>query len=309
MNAREIVLALGGRWCGHYGMVKCPTHDDHTPSLELSDGENGDVLVFCFAGCSWGGVRDALRRDGLLPDRGSGVAQRPDLEAQALREAEQEAEKQKRIQAARQIWREAVSAIDTHVETYLCVRGITISPPPTIRFHPDLPHGPSKLGFPTMVAAVQGPDRKITGIHRTFLLPSGEGKARVSSPRMMLGCISGGAVRLAKAGPKLAIAEGIESALSVAQACPETPVWAALSVANMGKVVLPPIVRELVLCLDGDAPGTPAADAAHNAGQMFLREGRKVRIARPPRGMDFNDLLRLPENVVSFEAHRETHHD
>ena len=308
MTAREMVLALGGRWHGHYGMVKCPVHADRTPSLKVSDGENGETVVHCFAGCPWQDVKAALRRDGLLPELDSGTAPRPDPEVQARRMAEHEAEKQKRTRAARQIWRDSVSAINTLVETYFCSRGITLPPPPTIRFHPSLPHGPTKLTFPAMVAAVQGPDRKITGVHRTFLLPSGKGKAWVSSPKMMLGCISGGAVRLAKAGAKLIIAEGIESALSVAQACPEKPVWAALAVANMGKMVLPPIVRVVVLCLDGDALGTPAADAARNAAQGFLREGREVRIARPPSGKDFNDLLLQPETVVPLEAHRESCH-
>ena len=76
----------------------------------------------------------------------------------------------------------------------------------------------------------------------------------------------------------------------------------------MGKVVLPPIVREVILCLDGDVPGTPAAEVADNAAQIFLRGGRKVRIARPPSGMDFNDLLLQPKTVVPLEAHRGARH-
>ncbi len=316
MSAHEIVKALGGRWHGSYGMVKCPTHHPDTePSLKVSDGENGDVIVHCFAGCPWQDVKAALRRRGLLPELDAGsaargqTAPRPDPEAQARRKAACEAEERRRVETARLLWRQALPVTrGDSAGRYLASRGLHAPWPPTIRFHPSLLHGPTKLSFPAMIGAVQGPDRKITGIHRTFLLPSGGGKARVSLPKMMLGCISGGAVRLAKAGAKLAIAEGVESALSVAQACPEMPVWAALSVANMGKVVLPPIVREVVLCLDGDAPGSPAADAAHNAAQVFLREGREVRIARPPKGMDFNDLLCLPENVVPLETRRRAHH-
>ena len=34
-------------------------------------------------------------------------------------------------------------------------------------------------------------------------------------------------------------------------------------------------------------------------------EGRTVKIARPPQGMDFNDLLLKPENVVPFTARME----
>ncbi len=44
--------------------------------------------------------------------------------------------------------------------------------------------------------------------------------------------------------------------------------------------------------------------AANEAAQRFLREGRVVRIARAPVGMDFNDVLVLPENVVPFDVRK-----
>ena len=37
MGAKEIVAALGGRWCGNYGLSPCPTHDDRRPSLKVRD--------------------------------------------------------------------------------------------------------------------------------------------------------------------------------------------------------------------------------------------------------------------------------
>jgi len=39
---------------------------------------------------------------------------------------------------------------------------------------------------------------------------------------------------------------------------------------------------------DGDKPGEVAARAA---ALRWKGEGRRVRIARPPQGMDFNDML------------------
>jgi hypothetical protein len=39
---------------------------------------------------------------------------------------------------------------------------------------------------------------------------------------------------------------------------------------------------------DGDDPGEAAAQSC---ALRWKREGRHVRIARPPEGMDFNDLL------------------
>ncbi len=148
-----------------------------------------------------------------------------------------------------------------------------------------------------MVAAVQAPDRSITGIHRTFLTLDGTKKAPVSQNKMMLGKCAGGAVRLAAVADKLALAEGIETALSVLQAT-GIPTWATLSTSGLKAVILPDEVREVIICADGDEAGE---QAAQDAAQRFLREGREVRMARAPAGMDFNDLLVLPENVVPLD--------
>jgi DNA primase len=48
-------------------------------------------------------------------------------------------------------------------------------------------------------------------------------------------------------------------------------------------------VGEVILLADGDEAGEAAA---RDAGMRWMREGRRVRIARPPWGMDFNDMLR-----------------
>ena len=40
--------------------ARCPAHDDHDPSLEATLGNNGGVVVKCFAGCSFEDITDAL---------------------------------------------------------------------------------------------------------------------------------------------------------------------------------------------------------------------------------------------------------
>ena len=117
---------------------------------------------------------------------------------------------------------------------------------------------------------------------------------------MTLGPVAGGAVRLAAIGPTLALSEGLETGLSVLQST-GLPVWACLSTSGLKGVILPETVREVVLCADGDAPGQAAAEAA---AQRFIGEGRVARIARPPAGFDFNDMLRLPENVALLDTRR-----
>jgi hypothetical protein len=44
----------------------------------------------------------------------------------------------------------------------------------------------------------------------------------------------------------------------------------------------------VIVLADGDDPGEAAAQ---DCAWRWKREGRRVRIGRPPRGMDFNDLL------------------
>jgi hypothetical protein len=103
----------------------------------------------------------------------------------------------------------------------------------------------------------------------------------------MLGPCRGAAVRLAVPGDLLMVGEGIETCLAAMQATGR-PALAALSTSGLRALDLPDAVREVVVLADGDDAGEAAAqDCAHR----WKREGRFVRIARPLRGCDFNDLL------------------
>ena len=35
-----------------YWMAQCPAHPDNNPSMEISETEEGTVLLHCFAGCT-----------------------------------------------------------------------------------------------------------------------------------------------------------------------------------------------------------------------------------------------------------------
>lgn len=41
----------------------CPAHDDREPSLSIAEAEGGTVLLHCFAGCPFGEILAALRRE------------------------------------------------------------------------------------------------------------------------------------------------------------------------------------------------------------------------------------------------------
>lgn len=40
--------------------ARCPAHDDHTPSLTISETDDGKVLLRCWAGCETAAVLAAL---------------------------------------------------------------------------------------------------------------------------------------------------------------------------------------------------------------------------------------------------------
>jgi phage/plasmid primase-like uncharacterized protein len=139
-----------------------------------------------------------------------------------------------------------------------------------------------------MVAAViLWPAQEIMGIHRTFLDSQGR-KANVNTPKMALGPVKGGAVRLRTHAATLAICEGIETGLAVSQSmC--ISVWCALSASNLPNVNLPDDVQNVVICADHDIAGLQAAE---RAATRYQNEGRAVSVATPPEpGQDFNDLL------------------
>ena len=107
----------------------------------------------------------------------------------------------------------------------------------------------------------------------------------------MLGPVSGGAVRLGPATPRLAIAEGIEEALTVAQSCTELVVWSGLSTTHMAKLTVPAEVDDLIVCANKEEAGERAA---HQLIKRFLATGtmRTAKLALPKGAADFNDLLR-----------------
>ena len=130
----------GVRRRGGGAMARCPAHDDRTPSLSITQADNGNVLWKCFAGCSQADVTQALRRIGALP-----AADEP-VEPAAAAAAERAARAAQKAAAAGngkptgppalpdRLWRGARTAAGTPAERYLAEeRGL----PAAVR-HPDI---------------------------------------------------------------------------------------------------------------------------------------------------------------------------
>lgn len=293
--------------------------------------ERGDALDLV-AACRYGGDLRAAYTWALTwlgwSDRAAPAPRRPapPPENPATEAAEAEAKRRRALA----LWLEARPAIaGTPVDCYLKARGIDLATlgrqPRALRYHPALWNAESGRKWDAMVAAVRGPDGKHVATHRTWLaLVPRPGtnlyrwtKAPLEVPKKVLGSIgdgfiplwrgaSGKPLREAPAGDTIVIAEGIETALSVAVACPEYRVISAISLGGLARVALPPAIGTVILAYDNDPPpprDTPPEDrrwgawrkqrAARRAAALrYAREGRTVKVAWPPvPGADWNDIL------------------
>jgi putative DNA primase/helicase len=289
MSAARIAALLGdARREGRGWRCRCPLHGGC--SLVLRDGHEGLLLLTCWAGCNRLDVLAELRRCGLLDQRAD--------HAPRIVPAPRCSDDASRIARARNIWRNTEREAGSIAKRYLAGRGIVLDQWPTaLRLHPRCPRPRDDAGnfvspLPAMVALVEHVARGPIGVHCTYLRPDGGSKADLEKPKAIFGPVAGGAVRfgMPRAGQWLAVAEGIETALSVAAAC-SMPAWAALSAGGIKNLILPPEARHIVICADHDANGV-GERAARAAGTRWIAEGRRVRVAEPPEpDTDFNDVL------------------
>ena len=282
LRAIDISRALNGRKSGRGFVACCPAHDDRNASLSICDSADGKVLVRCHAGCGQALVISTLHRRNLWNAAENDRAPRT-MNQRPHRVIEPAAPHE----FALSIWKKAVPIAGTIAETYLQSRALEAPAPDALRFHAGLKH-PAGGHWPALVSLVtRATDGASVGIHRTFIARDGSGKAPIEPARMMLGPSRGGVVRLAAAGSALMIGEGIETCLSAMQAT-GLPAWAALSTSGLRAAVLPAEIAQIIILADGDAPGEAAAQ---DCAAQWSAEGRHVSIARPPRGLDFNDVL------------------
>jgi len=184
----------------------------------------------------------------------------------------------------------------TMAETYLRNRAITVfSGATSLRFHPRCyyrqdEHAPTET-WPAMIAAVTDLSGDLTGVQRTWLDPSGCGKAPIDTPRRAMGPLLGNGVRLGQTTGNdcaMAAGEGIETMLSLRCILTTLPMTAALSGAHLAALQLPPALRRLYIARDLDPAGHVAtarlADRARDAGIEALVLSSRLG--------DFNDDLR-----------------
>jgi putative DNA primase/helicase len=294
-----IVRALGGDlWAGgRRANVPGPGHgpDDRSVSLLLSGGR---VVVNCFAGDDWRAVLAELEGLGLVDGQGR-LVDAGDVAADVAPQPG----RRERLAAARQLWSEGLPLGRSLSARHLELRGVA-APAEGLRHHPEVPAavyartGPRR---PALLAAIRAVSGELVGVEVTYLAPNGT-RARLRLPRKTVGlCPAGAAVRLAPAGARLLVGEGVFTCLSAAGRY-GLPAWALLSTRNLRRWRPPAGVHFVLIAADRGADGEASARALAASLQAY-GVAAALRWPPPPFG-DWNEALGMSPGEAEGEGGR-----
>jgi putative DNA primase/helicase len=258
-------------------LARCPAHDDRTHSLSITV-RDGRLLLYCFAGCNVDDVCAALGirlSDLFTPNQQAGQPLTPPTRPS---ERQSSLPSTDDLNAWESEWQRA-RAEHPLLRRYFIARGLAITPPPTLRigYHHNAPY---------LLARIESVTGDLRGLHRTHLAPDG---SRRLERRMAKGSrVLGSTIRLYPACERLAVAEGIETALAVNQMT-GWPVWATISASGMAALEVPNTVGAVLICADHDDTGIKAAKTL---AQRLAGDRRSVSLSISPRkGSDWLDVL------------------
>lgn len=218
------------------------------------------------------------------------------LKTEAQKDAEARAhEEQKRLnrEAICSVWNASVPVTeDCPAGRYLAHRGIALKD-----------YSVTGLRFNesecAMIAAVRDAAGKCVTLHKTYLTPNGR-KADVAHPKLLMKLaaetMSGAAIRLAPHREVLALAEGIETALSVTFAT-GIPCWSTVSATGLEAVHVPEEVKTVLVFADKDRSETGGkaakklVDRLSQIGKLAVVVCIEEPIPEGAKGIDWNDVL------------------
>jgi DNA primase len=303
----------------------CPFHKEKTPSFALVADKG---FFHCFGCGAHGTAIDFVMRTRNL-DFAEAVEFLLGVPSQAPKQyrtphRRAPVDRADDIAKARQIWAEAGTDY-RYVPLYLYSRYLSDLTaeriPPTIREHPALFCPVRRAQLPALVAAFQASSGRVTAVQRIWLEERFEGGNDKGSrlpdaKKMAKGVLGDGAMRLAKPGPIMGFAEGLETALAAGRLY-STPTWALGGVSRLGypahltqptdgskprrvesrppSVWVPDEVRHLFIFGDGNEVGRLVAEfAAEWWNRLWRGTGRRAEAVLPVVGYgDFQDELRV----------------
>lgn len=293
MEAKEVKIAAQGTWDsilwslapqlrdalerpGHH--VPCPVHggkDGYRTFPDVAE-TGGSVCNTCgihadgFATLMWAtgmGFKETISEVKAYLRLGTSKP----LPARVVKRVEKSDKKEdeKLRLSLNRVWNESIQIRERDAEParlYLARRGISISPPESLRFHPSLPYydGKERIGdYPAIISMVSGAQGNAVTIHRIYLTQDGN-KAQVKAPKKLMMYpsdrkIVGGAIRVSPAARKsstLLVAEGVETTLAVIEGTREAefPVWSTVNALLMENFVPPEWTTRVIIFGDKDLP-------------------------------------------------------
>jgi hypothetical protein len=295
-DLKTLHIALGGEIFS--GQVLCPGpgHSQRDRSLSVKPAANANgFIVHSFApGDDFRTCSDYVNQCLGLPQWRPGERRRnlaPSVSVRAIERAAQDG----RIERAKEIWEEARDPIGTMAEKYLTSRKLNLPPElcgSVLRFHPQCPWRNEEIKqiefLPCLIAAFTSIDGDtVTGIHRIRL---DQPERWPKTQRRMQGVVAGAAIKFDAIieGGRLAIAEGIETALAARQ-LRINPVWALGAAGAIAKFAPIEGIEELTILGERDVTSRKAADAC---ALLWAQQRQRVFLALPAGGEnDFNDAL------------------
>jgi predicted P-loop ATPase len=293
MNAAEIAAALGDaeRADGGNWRCRCPLCGKHLLALKDNPTGRPKLLLNSFCACDNKDIRRNLRGRKLYPNGANGEAPSEDDARRAVIEAEEAAARKQKIDSALDTWRNSLPVTDGSLgDVYLASRTL-LQRSPALRYVPSVWHPKEARSYPALIGLVQHEKEGSIGVHAICLNPlDAASKLAIKDRKLSFGVVGGGAVRLFPAGPVLAIAEGIEDALTFTQNT-RIPAWAAVSANGILNFVPPAVATTATLILIEDQE-TVGRSAVATAAKNLVQKGYAIKIARPLVGKDVNDALR-----------------
>lgn len=259
--------------------ISCPAcgRSERDKTLGLTIDADGKGVAHCFR-CN---LTESYR-----PDGGARLTNRSEPRIKAAAPSEKH---DSLSDYGRDLWA-ASKPVSGVALDYLNTRHCRIPPADgDLRWHSSLKHPTGYVG-PALVARITD---ALTGeplsLHRTWIRANGR-KADVEPPRLLLAAHrkQGGVIRLwpdESVTHGLGIAEGIESALSLAWAY--EPTWSVIDAGNLAALPVLPGVEVLTIAADNDVAGQKAAD---ECAQRWADSGREAFITTQKQN-DLNDAI------------------
>ncbi len=192
----------------------------------------------------------------------------------------------------------------TLAETYLKEhRGIDMAfESENIRFLKSVNEPDSQQNHPGLLLVGRTKEGAVSGVQVVYLDESGK-KLACGTPKRSYGLIKGAGVPIQEGGNIIAVAEGAETALSIAKAYPEMTVFASLgSITNVSAIDFNAKGNTVLICSDNDINNPDTEEKVRVSANEFQQKGFNVLITKPQEGAkDFNDVL-MERGVAGVQA-------